>query len=301
LQANEENKLIGIMNDTFQGDSEEQAVYDAFLSYVRSGDPVGTLLVNTPIDSAIAGSDYSNYNTMNHKLMFVDHALSNNQPAVIDGTANYSSLGFAQNDEVFLIFRGTPLINKYFRSMALNSSQPPDSLVNAGDVQEINQLMAMWPFFGSKQVADGADFRNFMDISCGIIFGEITNYSPTVSIQNDDGTFDKIPIDVTFTVRGSTFFGNVDVPEAEPVVNGDIFVNDETLNPKHRYMLVVPAGNVTVKTIVLEGGQESDRFQPSEKSFYIGPGGVRHMNLQINPAGQQSGTTGGGGGGGAGA
>jgi hypothetical protein len=238
---------------------------------------------------------------MNHKLMFVDHAAGDGSPAIIDSTANYDTLGFSQNDEIFIVYRGTPVLNKFLRSMPLNSSMPPDSVVNAGDVQEINQLLAMWPFFGSNQFASGADFRDFMDLPCGIIFGEVSNFTPTVSVQNSDGSFTKIPIDLNFTVQGTSFFGDTAIPETAPVVNGDTFVNDETLNPNHRYMMVVPAGNITVTTIVTEGGQVSSRFQPAQKTFYIGPGGVRKIDLQINPAGSNNTTNSGGGGGGGGA
>jgi phosphatidylserine/phosphatidylglycerophosphate/cardiolipin synthase-like enzyme len=296
LGSSANNEVIGIINDNIDNvDSEEQAVYNGFFDYTQQDKPVGKLLINSPIDPT---GSFANYNTMNHKLLFADHALSNGQPAIVDSTANFSSLGFSQNDEVFLVFRGTPVLNKYLRSVSLNSTTPPASLINAGDVQEINQLLAMWPFVGSSQFESGADFRNFMNISCGIIFGEVTNFTPTVSIQNTDGTFEKVPIDLTFTISASTFFSSLDVPESEPVVNGDIFVSSETLNPKHRYLLVVPAGTVTVKTIVMEGDQASGRFQDSEKTFQIGPCGVRKMDLQINPAGQDStgGTTGGGGG-----
>jgi hypothetical protein len=303
LNANANNEVIGIMNDNMasvNADSEEQAVYQAFFNYTQLDMPVGKLLLNQPIDPTGA---FTNYNTMNHKLMFVDHALTNNQPAIIDSTANYSNLGFTQNDETFLIYRGTPVLNKYLRNVPLNKTQAPDSLVKAGDVQEINQLLAMWPYFGSKQFATGADFRNFMDLPCGIVFGEVTNFTPTVSIQNTDGTITKIPIDLTFSVAGTSYFGSVDIPDSTPVVSGDIFVESATLNPKHRYLLVVPAGTVTITTTVLEGDAESKRFQPSQKTFYIGPGGVRKLDLQINPAGQNTSTGGGtsGGGGGAGA
>jgi cardiolipin hydrolase len=315
LQASTANEVVAMFNDNiFNGDSEEQAVYTAFANYTRLGtdDVVGTLLLSAPMGLEGAsgrsadqwpGSNpppsFADYNTMNHKLMFVDHALSNNQPAVIFGTANYSNLGFAQNDEIFLILRGSGLTSKYIRGMSLNST-PPSTVQDAEDVQEFNQLLAMWPFDASPQVTGGMEFRDFMQTNTAIIFGEISNFNPVIKLLDDDGEELSIPIDATFAIRGTTFFGQQafggdprkvfdpnttkDPSEAVRLIFPDVadpFVGNDLVNPDHRFLLVVPAGDITISTIVTEGDDPSTRFTISERKVFVGPGAVREINLQI--------------------
>jgi hypothetical protein len=66
-------------------------------------------------------------------------------------------------------------------------------------------------------------------------------------------------------------------------------------------MLVVPAGTVTIRTIVTDrDGAASLLFQPDETEVEIGPGCVKEVTLKINQAGGGGGTTPGSGGGGGG-
>jgi hypothetical protein len=314
-----------MINDAWENaDAEESAVAQAFFDYTQVEDQTGgTLMLNSPIDfvgrsgrdetmwpQTSNGMDFGDYNTMNHKLMFCDHAADGGLPTVIFSTANYSNIGFTQNDEVFLFMRGVPMVNKYLRGTSLENTLPPDTLQTPGNMQELNQLMAMWPFIPSSQAAGGVGLRDFIDVSSAIIFGEVTNFTPEVTVQDDEGNLSKIPIDVEFTIRGRTFFDNfkfggdpdVEAESAQLIFprvldGGDMFVQSELLNPKHRYMMVVPAGEITVTTIVLEGDDPSARFSPNDTTFFVGPGAVRKVNLQINPATTQDNNDNAGGGG----
>jgi mitochondrial cardiolipin hydrolase len=292
LQGNPESQLVGWFNDIATiGDAEENAVYDAFTNYVGATAAAGgACYINLPINDVFA-----NYNAMNHKLMVVDHALSNNTPAVMFTTANYSQLGFTQNDEVMLILRGLPLVNKWWRVIDLSSTLPGNDVERATDVQEIDQLLAMYPYAPS---IDATLLRDFPDVPCGIVFGEITNFRPTITYQDSNGDFTDLNIDVTFEIEGATYFDSTAYGPLAPTVTGDMFEESELANPNHKYLLVVPAGDVTIRTLVTAGdGAVSSLFQPDETTFTIGPGCVRNINLQINQAADPT-TPGGAGGGG---
>jgi hypothetical protein len=312
-----------MVNDAWvSADSEEVAVRNAFMNFVQAADAedVGTLLFNAPIDFVSTsgrdpeqwpqvsnGGSFGDYNTMNHKLMFCDRQAAGGLPTVIFSTANYSNIGFTQNDEVFIFFRGTPLVNKFLRGVSLETTFPPRTLRKASDMKELNQLMAMWPFFPSAQAAGGVGFRDFIGTSSAIIFGEVSNFNPEVTVQANDGSLSKVPIDLIFSVRGRTFFedfrygGDPAVDEEAgrlifPRVpdNGDMFVQSAVLNPDKRFMMIVPAGEITISTIVIEGTGPSPRFSPSDKTFFVGPGAVRKVRLQVNPATSNTGPGGGG-------
>jgi cardiolipin hydrolase len=315
LLASPNNELVAMFNDNIiNGDTEEQAIYTSFFNYTQLGedDVVGTLLMSAPMGLEGRGRltadqwpganpppSFAEYNTMNHKLIFADHALSNNQPTVIFSTANFSNLGFAQNDEVFLMLRGNALSSKYIRGMSLNGT-PPATVEDAEDVQEFNQLFAMWPFDASAQVTGGQEFRDFMQTNTAIIFGEISNFNPVIRMLDDEGEEIQIPIDATFSIRGTTFFGQQafggdprkvfdpntakDDSEAARLIFPDVpdpFVGNDLVNPDHRFLLVVPAGDITISVLVTEGQGVSDRFTISERSLFVGPGAVRQVNLQI--------------------
>ncbi len=293
ITSNPNNSLIALFNDFGpQGDFDENAVYDAFVGVIEDPDSAGgALYVNDLIDFS---GTFNGYNVMNHKLMICDHAYSNQEWAVIFSTSNYSELGFTLNDEVMLIMRGVPLVSKYWRGLALSETLPPETLQLPGDVQEFDQLYAMWPYLAAE---NSAFFRDFGDVPCGIVFGEVDNFRPTVTIQSGDGEFVDVDIDLGFAVEGSLYFTGDLYGPMTPTVDGDLFEESEVINPDHRYMLVVPAGEVTLTTIVLtRDGSVSELFQPDEITFNIGPGGVREVNLNINQA-AEAGTTPGAGGG----
>lgn len=293
ISSNPNNSLIALFNDFGpQGDFDENAVYDAFRGLTEDTEfSGGALYVNDLIDFS---GTFNGYNVMNHKLLICDHAYSNQEWSAVFSTSNYSELGFTLNDEVMLIMRGVPLVSKYWRGLALSETLPPETLQLPGDVQEFDQLFAMWPYVASPEAPL---FRDFGDVPCGIVYGSVDNFRPTITIQTGDGEFTDIDIDLTFSVEGSLYFNGDLYGPITPTVEGDIFEESDIMNPDQRYMLVVPAGEVTLTTIVLErDGTLSELFQPDEITFNIGPGGVKEVNLSINQA-AESGTTPGTGGG----
>lgn len=293
--GNQENRLFMIINNFgSEGDFAENAVYDAFLGLVTNPDAnVGELYLNDMMDPS---GLFNGYNVMNHKLTFCDHGYSDQQPVVVFSTANYSDLGLTQNDEVMLIMRYPSLVSKYWRGVNLANTLPPDNVLVPGDFQEFDQLLAMWPYLAS---GEGNIFRSFPDVPCGIVFGEADNFRPTVTI-NDGGDLVEIDIDLTFEVEGSLFFTGDAYGPVVPYAEGDLFEESDLANPDHRYMLVVPAGKVLLRTIVTTAdGSMTDLFQPDEIEFDIGPGAVKNVTLKINQAGQEGAQSGTGGGGGA--
>ncbi len=61
-------------------------------------------------------------------------------------TSNYTDLGFTLNDEVLLIMRGESMMKKFWRGIDFQSTLPPDDLTDPEDVQELDSLMAMFPY-----------------------------------------------------------------------------------------------------------------------------------------------------------
>jgi hypothetical protein len=234
-------------------------------------------------------------------MVFVDRSLVGAEPSIFSMSMNFSELGFTLNDEVMLIMRGVPMVNKFWRGIDLAGNLPPDVVDDAADIQEFDQLMAMYPM----EVSLGAvPIRNFADISCGIIFGTVDNFRETVTVQSEDGEeTQEIDIDLRFDITGDLFFGNT-ITDPLPVVgeDQDFFVRSELINPDHEYMFVVPAGEITIITTVTDlAGDPHPLFEPDEETIFIGPGGVREIKLKINQQTTDPGDTTGGGGGGGGA
>jgi hypothetical protein len=291
LNASAENTMVGLWHDIAElGDQDENNIYQAFADYTVT--PTGgTCYVSLLIDS---GGLFNGYNVMNHKLMFCDNSLAGGEPTMVFSTANYTDLGFTLNDEVMLIMRGVPLVSKYWRGLDFTNSLPPTNVQEPGDIQEFDQLLAMWP----HAISDGANpLRDFPDVPCGIVFGEVSNFRPTVTIDAGQGEFEDIDVDLSFLVEGTLFFSSASYGPVAPVAATDTFVRSEIANPDHRYLLVVPAGEVTLRTVVVdEEGSANVLFQPDEVQFDIGPGGVKRINLKINQASTEELTPGGGGG-----
>lgn len=87
-------------------------------------------------------------------------------------------------------------------------------------------------------------------------------------------------------IRGTTYDGRIVedlVPLGNPIT-GEGFVENEDLNPQHRFMHVIPAGDWTIETYVLTDDGVDERFEPTETRVKVGPGGVRQLNLSINTA-----------------
>ena len=312
LSASADFNMIGMFNDIGAlGDAEENAVYDAFGQYAADNENIrgGTLSISdlAELNTFVSGSRFDpvtqtnipvQVNAMNHKLLYADRGLAGGAPSVTFTTGNYSTLGFDQNDEVMVIMRGNQLTNKYYSGADLSRSVPPTGIDNANDLKEFDQLFVLHPMVAS---AGGAPFREFLPVSSGIVIGTINNFSPTITIDTGDGTFEEIDIDVIFEIEGKYFFNDFGFGPVPPFADqDDHFEQNEAINPDHRFMMVVPAGELTLRTIVLDnGGGISSRFQPTETQFEIGPGGVREISLNINQS-QEDNVAGGGGGGGIG-
>ena len=174
---------------------------------------------------------------------------------------------------------------------------PPTGIENADDLKEFDQLFALHPMQAS---AGSTPFREFLPVSSGIILGTINNFQPTITIDNGNGEFDEINIDVYFEIEGTYFFNDFGFGPVAPFADQDAqFEENEAINPDHRFMMVVPAGDIILRTIVLDtDGSVSSRFQPTETEITIGPGGVREVSLNINQS-QDTLNAGSGGGGGA--
>lgn len=312
LANNPNSTLIGMMNNIgVLGGANENAVYGAFLNYMDA--PTGgQCFVNGVIPENVTGNarafaahplelsgNFDYYATMNNKVMFAD---GGGNPVVMFTTSNYTDLGFTLNDEVLLIMRGESMMKKFWRGLDFQSTLPPADLTEPADVQELDSLMAMFPYIASP---DAVLLKQFSTLPCGIIFGSVDNFRREMNIDDGSGSFTPILIDVNFEVgtlnTDELYFGGI-MNFVSPVPEGtNAFIENEVINPDHRYMLIVPAGNITVRTIVTDdGGGPLANFTPEETTIEIGPGCVKEVNLAISQAITEPGTGGGTGGGGGG-
>ena len=280
-----DGSMVCLINDIAAlGDAEENDVYLALADYAGAGVGAGSLYLNTLVDPT---GQFLEYNTMNHKLMFADNSAAGGNPSVLFSTADWSDISFTQNDETLLIMRGNALVAKYWRQANLTTSMPLSTVSKAGDYQEFDQLFCMYPYAASP---DSAYFRDFPEVPCGLVFGTVSNFRNPLTIQQNDGSFVDVNIDIIFELEGQLFFGEEGFGPVTPQVDGDMFVQQEALNPDHRFQLVVPAGEITIRTIVVpgDGAEATVNFQPDEETFWIGPGGVRELNLKVNQATDQT-------------
>jgi len=310
IQANPQRHLDLIVNNIrgASSDTNDNLVYRYFYNLTQTPpDGMGRLVfggmgVETGPETDFL-DPFVNFATMNEKLVFSDHAASDNIPSLITTTANFTAQGLDLNDEVLLVLRGAPLVNKYIRGpwrdsdgiqrwgIDYDSVQPTASLRSAGDVQELDQLALMFPYVSNDSTNI---FRPFSEFPTGMLIGTISNFSRTISITDDQGENQELTIDAQMTITGTTFDGHTvtdEVPLGNPVT-GEGFVENEDLNPNHRFMQVLPAGDWTIRTYILVDDQLDDRFTPSETHVHIGPGGVRNVTISINTAINTTGTTG---------
>jgi hypothetical protein len=247
-------------------------------------------------------------------MLFVDRALVDGRPTVITSTANFSDLGFSINDQVTLIFRGQGLANKFIRGINYTSPLPPLNLREPDDSQEFDQLVTMYPYAGSLE---STSIRDIPRLPTALIYGSVSNFSPTVTIQNQNsqggngGTDDivEVDIDLYFGIEvPELFFGGVfpdpEIDETFEDADGNVlyrapiedpFIRSETINPDHRYMLIVPAGDVVIHTFAESiSNTQLSLFEPTQRRVTIGPGAVKEVNLIINQAFDDSGNIGGG-------
>jgi len=143
----------------------------------------------------------------------------------------------------------------------------------------------MFPY--TSNVADNS-FRPFAEVPTGLIVGQISNFSRTIQVTDAEGENQEIQIDAQMLAFGTTYTGqSISRDDAIPLGNpltGEGFIENEDLNPKHRFMQVLPAGDWTILTYILVADQVDDRFTPSETHVHIGPGGVKNVNISINTA-----------------
>jgi mitochondrial cardiolipin hydrolase len=305
LGGNANGTMVGMMNNIgVLGGTNENNVYGAFLNYMDA--PTGgQCYVNGVVPGNATGAarvmgahplvldaNFDNFATMNNKLMFAD---AGGNPTVMFTTSNYTDLGFTLNDEVLLVMRGESMMKKFWRGLDFQSTLPPDDLTDPEDVQELDSLMAMFPYMAS---AEAPLLKQFNTLPCGIIYGSVNNFRREMNIDDGNGSFVPILIDVKFEVGTGTsdelfFGGSMDFTAAVPE-GTNAFVENELVNPDHRYFLVVPAGKITVRTTVVDdSGGALSNFTPEDTSFDIGPGCVKKVNLAISQAITQ--TTGGSG------
>ena len=313
VASNENFNLIGMFNDIGAlGDAEENNVFNGFIDYqdnnanIQGGavyvsdlDQLNGLLSTTRFDPITQTNIPIQVNAMNHKLLYADRAFAGGAPSVTFTSGNYSSLGFDQNDEVMVIMRGSELARKYWSGSNLSGSLPPTGIDTYKDIKEFDQLFVMHPMTVS---AGNVPFREFLPVSSAILIGKINNFKPTITIQGTDGTFTEIDIDVRFEVEGKYFFNDFAFDPVSPFGDEvDPFVENEAINPDHRFIMVVPAGELILRAIVVDQeGSVSNRFQPTETQITVGPGGVREISVNVNQSQEsldQGGSGGGGGGG----
>jgi hypothetical protein len=240
-----------------------------------------------PKQTAGAVDEFIDFNTMNHKILYADHAFGGT-PTVMSSSANWDDLGFSLNDEVFVFMRGLSLTNKYFRGLNYSNSVPPAVLEQAGDVQEIDQLATMFPFITSPA---GQNYRPFLNVPTGIVFGSVPNYRETIDIQQADGSIDEdIAVDLEFSIFGTTYFG-IPVGSGHKDVSGRYddtfplgvdFITSSTANPDKEYMLVLPAGSFTIVVDTVPGDTSTVvPFEQTSRQVDVGPGGVRFATLRM--------------------
>jgi len=315
IQSSAQRHLDLIINNVRGAatDTNDNIVYDYFRKLTQNPpDGIGRLVLSGmgvetgPVTDFI--DPFVNFATMNEKLIFSDHAFTDNIPSVISTTANFTAQGLDLNDEVLLVMRGAPLVNKYIRGpwrdadgiqrwgLDMDSVQPPASLRNAADAQELDQLALMFPYISNQ---NDNSFRPFSQVPTGLIVGQISNFSRTIQVTDDQGANQDLLIDAQMLAFGTTFDGRtVSRDDMFPLGNpltGEGFVENEDLNPNHRFMQVLPAGDWTILTYILVEDQVDDRFTPSETHVHVGPGGVKNLNVSINTAVNTSTGTGGNG------
>lgn len=274
------------------GGNEENAIYQALVDGMtgngggggtgQDGYP-GGFLVNTPPspDWVQVGAQ------MNHKYLYADHAATNNLPSLTVGSLNWTTQGFTLNDEVIVILRGQVLSSNYHNFFWMQTPNFGNNVI-ARDFREDAQISLMHPFV--TNMADAAVPRDpaLADVSCGLIFGKVTNFRREVTYQDEDGNFQRIPIDVQFGVQGLYYFGGNVAGYVYPT-----FDEGELSNPGKNYVFAVPAGRLTVTCVVVDGnGEPIEGFEPLSQTFDICPGGIRNINFTIS---QFSGDGGGGG------
>jgi PLD-like domain len=272
LANNQSVAINGVWNDVNQNAQFDQNEFSHWL----------------PKQTAGALDEFATFNTLNHKLIYADHAFGG-RPTITTTTANFSNLGFTLNDEVFIFMRGLPLTNKYFRGINYISSIPPDVLESAGDVQELDQLVMMFPYIGAPE--SQLTYRPFSLVPTSLVFGDVPNFRQTVSIEDPTGqSVMDVDVDLRFSIFGTTYFGQ-QIGSNHKDANGDFddtfpldvnFIESEAVNADHEYMMVIPAGQFTIVVDTFQvSGDTALPFEQTTREISTGPGGGRRVTLRM--------------------
>ena len=196
--ASNPNRHLDLIINNVRGastDSNDNLVYNFFRQLTQQPvDGMGRLVLSGMAVETGPTTDFIdpfvNFATMNEKLIFSDHASSDNVPSVISTTANFTAQGLDLNDEVVLVMRGAPLVNKYIRGpwrdsegfqrwgIDYTSVLPPASLRSPADLQELDQLALMFPYIANEGGEDGSPiFRPFSQVPTGLLLGQISNFA----------------------------------------------------------------------------------------------------------------------------
>ncbi len=288
-----ERVMFLMINDVgAYGDQDENAVYDAFVSLLQQADGgqrgiPAVLVINQPPSGGWVNVGAH----VTERLLFADHALGTGIPAVAVGTGNWTEPGFSLNDEVLVILRGDILATKYHYLLTMQAPHYGEDFIT-NDVREMEQVILMYPFLTNGTGTEVPKDPALADLSTGLIHGKVDNFRREFTYQDADGNLITQLLDINWLIEGEYYFGG----QVGPYVNS-VFDENETTNPGHNYILVIPAGTMEVQAVVVDGnGEPIDGFQPSLKTIEISPGGVKQVNFSISSP--TIGTGGGGGGGG---
>jgi len=276
-----ERALYLTLNDIgVYGDADENLVYDALVAGMEGTQEeegyTAAFFVNQPPTAVWAQVGAH----LNHKFMYADHAGTDGVPSVTVNTGNWTTQGFNLNDEVIVILRGAVLSSKYHNGQFFWLQLPhlgEDTI--SRDFREDAQVSLMYPFISTADSDDLAPRDPALaDLSCGVLHGKVGNFQQEVTYQDADGNLETINIDLQWTITGEYYFGGDIAGYVYPTYD-----ENERTNPGHNYILVVPAGRITVTAVVVDDtGNPITGFTPQSKTIDIGPGGVRQTDFSIS-------------------
>jgi phosphatidylserine/phosphatidylglycerophosphate/cardiolipin synthase-like enzyme len=291
--ASPEDRIMYLtLNDIgVYGDAVENAIYDALVAGMAGGGGTGGeegyptgFLINQPPSNIWASVGMH----LNHKFMYADHAAAGGVPSVTVSSGNWTTQGFSLDDEVMVILRGEALTTKYqymywFQTAHLGSE------LRTRDIRETAQVSLMYPFTTNMDDMRVPRDPALADLSCGFIHGRVPNFQRTFTYQDGEGNLQTMQIDLMWTIQCEYYFGGDIAGYVNPT-----FDENPLTNPDNNYILVVPAGRVTVTCVVTDpNGDPVTLFTPQSKVIDICPGGVRKIDFSVSSV--QVEDTGGGG------
>lgn len=207
------NRIRAIINDIGKDeDIDTIDVYSRILSVIQ---PSGNLnssglrrsSINANTFEPTPNTEFSVTNQLNSKVLVVNHANSDGNPAAIVTTANFSTLSFDMHDEVMIVLHGV-LAGRYIGY--LNPTYSSQELT-AGD----NAFFFNYGFF--KNNTD-----SFAKYYVGEVFANLLAY-PTVNLRTnpvtnslvaDDGTYQGVPwSSALIWGQLNNFKNEIDIPD----------------------------------------------------------------------------------------